>query len=281
MADIKSCCHGTTIANNGASKESVCIDCNKIYDSCRDKDCFENVRVFLTDFGQEIIDKTGSIRVKSAKIIWTNISVNPVQFNRGFYQIYVRFYVKIVFEACVCPGRSQEIDGLAVCEKKVILYGSEGSVSIFKSDPLNDNFCARIPDVKDIQTNLPVAVCEVASPIVLDVQIKERDCNKVCCCCTVDEIPENVCCFVNGALVDSSDDDKRLYVSLGFFSVIRLERPSQYIINASEYCVPDKECVCSESDTPCSIFEKMDFPVHEFCPPSYKQLNNIHNGHHC
>ena len=33
-------------------KESVCIDTYRVIDSCRDKDCFENVKVYLTDFGE-------------------------------------------------------------------------------------------------------------------------------------------------------------------------------------------------------------------------------------
>ena len=40
------------------AKEMICIDTYRILDSCRDKDCFEDVRVFLTDYGQEIIEKT-------------------------------------------------------------------------------------------------------------------------------------------------------------------------------------------------------------------------------
>ena len=54
--------------------ETVCIETNRILDSCRDRDCFENVKVFLTDFGQEIIDHTGTVRVKSAFIIAENMS---------------------------------------------------------------------------------------------------------------------------------------------------------------------------------------------------------------
>jgi hypothetical protein len=38
-------------------KDSVCIDSMRILDSCRDKDCYEDVRVFLTDFGQDVIEK--------------------------------------------------------------------------------------------------------------------------------------------------------------------------------------------------------------------------------
>ena len=39
-------------------REAVCIETNRILDSCRDRDCFEDVKVILTDFGSEIIEHT-------------------------------------------------------------------------------------------------------------------------------------------------------------------------------------------------------------------------------
>ena len=70
-----------------------------------------------------------------------------------------------------------------------------------------------------------------------------------------------------GELTDE-DCENRLYVSLGIFSVIRIERPAQYLINASDYAVPDKECTVAEEDDPCKLFRSMAFPVQEFSPPA-------------
>lgn len=268
MAENKNLCGATSLDN-------VCISCNRILDSCRDKDCFEDARVFLTDFGEEIIEKTSNIRVKSANVVWTSLQVEPVQFNRGFYQIYIRFHVKLIIEACICPGKVQELEGVAVCEKKVILYGSEGNVNIFKSDPNNNDFCA-CPCKEQYMSNLPIAVCEVIDPITLNAKVlsdPKPDCCK--CCCFVEDIPEQVCRCINGNLVDTYRDDdrgKKLYVTLGFFSVIRIERPGEYMIRAAEYCVPEKECVLNDSDDPCALFRTMSFPTSEFCPPSYRDI---------
>ena len=33
-------------------------------------------------------------------------------------------YVKLIFEACISQGNVQEFEGIAVVEKKVVLYGS-------------------------------------------------------------------------------------------------------------------------------------------------------------
>jgi len=81
----------------GGDTRTVCIETNRILDSCRDRDCYENVQVFLTDLGREIIEHTTQVRVKDACIAWTYIGIDPVQFNRGFYTIHVRFYVKLIF----------------------------------------------------------------------------------------------------------------------------------------------------------------------------------------
>ena len=34
---------------NGCFKEAVCIDAGRIYDSCGDKDCLEDLRVYFTE----------------------------------------------------------------------------------------------------------------------------------------------------------------------------------------------------------------------------------------
>jgi len=271
MADRNVC---SSCSVSGSQKDTICVDVNRIYDSCRDKDCFENTRVYLTECGQDIVDKTSNIRVKSAHMLWTQLNVEPVQFNRGFYQVYVRFYVKLCFEGCTCPGKPQEFEGVAVCEKKVILFGSEGCVSIFRSNPEEGAFCPADLDKRTSgDTNLPIAVCEVAAPVVLDVDVVERRSGCCCCCCCAEDIPSGVACAVNGPITDAYEDGKILVCTLGFFSVIRMERPAQYIINAAEYAVPDKECVAAEENDPCALFRRMAFPVGEFSPPSCREFN--------
>ena len=254
-------------SNSCHSKETVCIETNKILDSCRDRDCFENVRVYLTDFGQEIIEHTSNVRVKCAEIGWTNINVEPVQFNHGFYTITIRFYIKLDLEACI-NGRAQEFQGIAVLEKNVVLFGSESNVNIFKSGKCSADFCARPVPVCG-ERSVPEAIIEVVDPIVLGVKVVEhiQECN--CCCCCSCDIPNGVCAELEQVL--GKDDEYRRYlaVSFGLFSVIRLVRPAQYLIQATEYCVPDKECISSDASDPCSVFRHMPFPSAEFCPPAY------------
>lgn len=261
----------------GAKSEMVSIETNRILDSCRDRDCFEDVKVLLTDFGNEILEHTTNIRAKSACITWTYIGIDPVRFNRGFYSVTVKFYIKIVFEACLCGGRSQEFEGIAVVEKKVILYGSESNVSIFKSNPDSSDYCS-VPDPCCSTKNVPIAIVEVVDPIILNSKVHEpEECCYCCCCCN--DIPDSVSARLNGKLCDA--DGRYLTVSLGIFSVVRIVRPAQYLIQATEYCVPDKECVSAEDDNPCALFRTMAFPTAEFCPPGYTPSKPDHGNGKC
>ena len=142
------------------TRDTVSIEANRILDSCRDRDCFEDVKVILTDFGKEIINRTTNVRAKDACIAWTYIGIEPVRFNRGFYSVNIKFYIRIWFEACLGNGRSQEFEGIAILEKKVILFGSESNVSIFKSNPDANDYC-NVPELCCAGKNVPIAIVEV------------------------------------------------------------------------------------------------------------------------
>lgn len=64
-------------------------------------------------------------------------------------------------------------------------------------------------------------------------------------------------------------DNQRLYVTLGQFSIIRLERDAQLIVPVLDYSIPTKECCdnpgCSAED-PCEVFSRIPFPTTQFTP---------------
>lgn len=252
----------------GTSRETVCIETNRVLDSCRDRDCYENVRVYLSDFGNEILERTGAIRAKSAEILWTNIGIDPIQFNRGFYAVTIRFYIRVTCEACVGGGRSQEVEGIAVLEKRVILYGGDTNTHTYRSDGCGDSFCS-LPKPNCGSRSVPTAVVEAVDPVLLGTRILEKaeECN-CCCCCHENDLPETVMTTFDSPIsfADPSNDHARrfLTVSLGIFSVVRITRPAQYLISATEYAIPEKECHEVEDDDPCRVFRSMPFPVGEF-----------------
>ena len=151
---------------------------------------------------------------------------------------------------------------MAIVEKKVILFGGEGNVNVFKSEIRSDGFCSCSNCSKPV-SSLPIAVLETVDPIILNTNIVEPHKPCRCCPCTIDEIPECVCKRLSGDLVDPRDSNI-LLVSLGFFSVVRIERPAQYLVSAVEYSVPEKECAAPPVEDPCSLFRQMSFPTAEF-----------------
>ena len=79
-----------------------------------------------------------------------------------------------------------------------------------------------------------------------------------------------------------SNQGTRLLVSFGVFSVIRIMRPAQILVQATDYSVPDKECVPATSDeNPCALFNTIAFPVSEFKTGAAPVDNGQRNGGGC
>ena len=262
---------GPVHGNAPCVKEADCIHTKRIYDSCRDKECIENLRVYPTRYSQEILDCATSVKSREAKLIHTNIDVREVAFNRGFYSVDIRFYYCISAEVCSCSGRTQRIKGLAVYDKTVILFGSEGDVKIFSSE---DYSCGRSA------SNMPTAFVEAVDPIFLGAEICEakHPCPPLMpeCECVCEEL-----CDVPQCIKEQFDDEliasggcKNLLVTLGQFSIVRLERDSQLLIPAYDFCMPEKECVGSSEDSPCDLFRRIKFPIGEFFPPMRETPQN-------
>lgn len=258
----------------GRQDNLCCVSVNKVFDSARDKDCLEDLRVYVPDIAQEIIDRATAVRTKNVDIINTNINVEQVPFNRGFYQVTVRYYFCVTLECCVGGGRSQEVKGLCAFDKKIILFGSEKNVSVFNSDPENNSFCVDDRDLRcDTAPTLPTVVVEVADPIALDTKIIERRRPFGHCCMCVDSIPELISNGFDGNFVDGVGA-QNVYVTLGVFSVIRMERKVQLMLPACRFCLPDNDSRPVNNDDPCSIFGKMQFPLSEFYPYAEDQIPN-------
>lgn len=254
---------------------TVCIDTKRVLDCCRDRDCFEDARVYLTTFGEEVLSSATNVRTKRAKTLWAYVGIDEVPFNNGFYQITVKYYILVELEACIGIGRSQCFTGLATLEKTVILYGGEGNVTSYTSSCEN-TYC-NIGDARTVGNNAPTAIVETVEPIVLGTRVKECDCGCGCDCC---EVPECVRCCFDGELVTTTAGPK-LYISFGIFSVIRIVRPAQLLVQATDYSVPDKECCAASEDNPCDLFRSIAFPVSRFRATTTPQDHDTNTGGGC
>ena len=114
---------------------------------------------------------------------------------------------------------------------------------------------------------------EAVDPICLNVKMLDR------CECRMDgagelhEIPESIGGMFDEDLV-LDGGEKRVYCTLGQFSIIRLERDTQLVIPCYDFCMPQKECVGSSEDQPCDLFSRIKFPVDEFFPPVVSEFKD-------
>lgn len=263
MAENKACCGDK---NPGKIREAVCIDTNRVYDSCADKDCLADLRVYFPPQYQQVIDHSTNVRCRGCEILNVFIEVEKVPFNRGFYSVDITFFFKVTLDAySVATAPPVSVCGFTTFAKKCILYGSEGNVKVYSSE-----FRADEDDRQIIPTNTnPRAKIQVVDPICLDARLC-RPCD--CCDCLGDAcIPVPSC--VRRAFSDEFPDDfghrpceRTVAVTIGIFTIIQLERDVQMLIPAYDFCIPDKECSC-DTDDPCEAFRKIHFPVDEFFPP--------------
>ncbi len=239
-------------------KEAVCINASRIYDSCSDKDCLEDLPVMLTKPGQCMIDKAANVRLNDVEIGSVSIGLQPVPFNKGFYAVDMTFYFDVCLDVFMAPNAlPMQVKGLAVFSKRAVLFGSDGNVKIFSSDCNADT-----PDNQNTPLrNCPKAIVQTAEPIPLCAKLVDRrnaPCVQPC------RIPESVLRRYGGEFV-GSEAEKQVLVSVGLFTIVQLERNVQMLIPAYDFCIPHKECVSSSED-PCELFSSIEFPTNEFFP---------------
>ncbi len=240
-------------------QDTMSIHTRKITDSCRDKDCIEDLQVYLTRCSQNLLESASNVRVRQAELVYTYIDVEPVAFDRHHYCVDVTFFYRILADATVGPARPVALTGLATFTKRAVLCGEDSRAHIFRSDTRIDG-----PDgITRQYANRPTAVVEVLDPMVLGSKVREV-CEPRHDECAL-QIPEAVRGVFDEELV-LTDDRRRLYVSLGQFSIIRLERDAQLVVPVVDYAIPTKECCdaagCSED--PCEMFSRIPFPTQQF-----------------
>ena len=117
-----------------ACDDRVCIHTDQILDSCMDKDCVEELRVYPTTAAQEVLSTAQMIKGGTSELLYIYTDVEPVTFNRGFYSIDMRFFYRVTLQVCTGTPRYAEAEGLCVFDKRCILFGSEGNAKIFSSE---------------------------------------------------------------------------------------------------------------------------------------------------
>lgn len=244
-------------------KEAVCIDAERIYDSCSDKDCLEDLQVFFSDKTQPIIDQAASIKCKKVKVLNVCVDVENVPFNKGFYSVDMTFYFLVELSVYLSPGTpAVNCCGISYFSKKVILYGSEANARVFSS---HSGCCSNTEQM----TAMPNAVVQIVDPICLACRYVECPAKT---CCPGSVIPCQICTEVGGSFQDVQVS-KEVYITLGLFTIVQLQRKVQMMIPAYDFCIPDKESEYSTGD-PCEMFKKIQFPMEDFFPPRLSEFQD-------
>lgn len=243
-------------------REAVCVHTDKISDSCLAKDCIEDLQVYLTVPSQQALDCAVSAKARYVELLHVGVHVETVPYSTGYYTVDLTFYYRVIADASAAGGRPTTVTGLAIFSKRLVMFGGETSARSFSSRSGVSCLCKQA-----IQAgNVPEAIVEVVDPMILGSRVQEVcSCN---CCPSVPNIPEAILgCFEDQLVLDG--ECKRLLVTIGQFSIARLERSTQLLIPTFDYCIPSKTCKnvgSSNTESPCEVFGQIEFPMDAFFP---------------
>ena len=244
-------------------REAVCVHTDKISDSCLAKDCIEDLQVYLTVPSQQALDCAVSAKARYVELLHVGVHVETVPYSTGYYTVDLTFYYRVIADASAAGGRPTTVTGLAIFSKRLVMFGGETSARSFSSRSGVSCLCKQA-----IQAgNVPEAIVEVVDPMILGSRVQEV-CSCNCCPPSPPVIPEAILgCFEEQLVLDG--ESKRLLVTIGQFSIARLERSTQLLIPTFDYCIPSKPCKnvgSSNTESPCEVFGQIEFPMDAFFP---------------
>lgn len=238
-------------------KNAIAADVNRIYDSCADRDCLEDLEVIFPAQTAELLENACSVKARSAEILTAYTSLDEVSYNRGCYAVECEYYFLVNCDIYQPVSNIPEsVQGVCTFTKRSMLYGGTGSVNTFSS---TDN--SPLPS----SVTQPIAKVQAMTPVVLGGELvndRARSCV---------QIPETVNEALGGDLVQN-EGEKTFYVTLGLFSIMQLSRNVQITLPAYEFAIPEKECNVG-SERPCDVFRTFDFPLDEFFPQGGGKCN--------
>ncbi len=253
------------VDNTAVIREAVSIHTRKIFDSCRDKDCIDNLRVYPTESSQTYIENALSIRPKAAQLLYAAVQVEPISFKRGWYTVDCTYFYRVTGETF--PA-GQATEGLAVFDKRAMLFGSEAGVMTFTS--------TETAPPSSPASELPIAVVDAVNPIALHAQLVDAATPG-----TADLEGRTIPDFITAAFSEPlvlTDTTRRWLTTIGQFSTLRLERECQLLIPAYDYSMPSEDCPGNAEDDPCELFSRIPFPVEEFFPPDSMETKTVYQN---
>ena len=84
--------------------DPVCVDVDRIYDSCGAKDCLKDLTVYFTAEDQQLVSTATAARITNASVLTSTVNVDSVAFHRGYYSVDVVFYFVVFVELYTSSG---------------------------------------------------------------------------------------------------------------------------------------------------------------------------------
>ncbi len=283
---------------NNCFKEAVCVEVQRIFDSCSDRDGIYDLPVTLNLDSDPITEDMHTVRVRSAEVEVTCIAVDNVMLKAGYYAVDITYRFSIIAEA-FSNGFCQKASGTKLCgtatwNKRVILFGGESNTKVFTSED------KLIPSVlpeccgsfcQDFNMTMPKATVKVINPVALEAKFVCLPVHKGCyvpdvkaCCCNMPPVhtSNEDCCCQSPAFPPKPIPlyEKTLVVSLGLFSIVQLSRPVSLIVPSYDYYMPHKECINGNTvqESANDIFDRLEFPTEQFFPTPVDDVSSSNCG---
>ncbi len=246
-----------TVSGNNNVKDE-CIIAFKVYDACRQQDCLEESVLgasraavstsycgISVEAGEIITPPSNAAAVSVGEATVERVvivSKNPSPFRVGYWDIDLKyvFAYTLTFRdingnaLCLVPAQS-------VYNKSVTLFGSVTTESSISTDLLTSTG-------NTVDVNADPFVYVESKAVALKTELVYNG-----CCC------------------DNNDAANYVVVSIGLFTIIKLFRLVNLLVESKGFCIPE-ECANTGNLNTCDYFESLDFPMDVFAPPQKKEF---------
>ncbi len=238
-----------------------CIVALKIYDSCKVQDCCrtdvlgparaaENTTLGDEEIIKgEIIDPPSNAATVSIDKLRTKkimiVGKEPSPFKKGYWDISIRYVFVYTLTFRESNGSIiGTVKANSIYNKKVCLFGSEGTDIVIASDLLTQS-------LGNVLEADPFVIVE-GKAVSLEAKLHFAKVKK--CGCGNESSPE-----------DYPPESNAVLVTIGLFTVIKVCRLVDMQVESRGMCEP-KNCECT-GVTPCEFFDGIEFPMDVFAPP--------------
>ena len=112
-------------------RETVGVNTSKIFDACLDKDCVDELRVYPTESSPTRLENALNVRPRSADLLYVDVSVSPISFNRGYYTVDCTYFYRVSGETFPAGQAAQHEED----QQLDVQHFVDKSISIHVSTP--------------------------------------------------------------------------------------------------------------------------------------------------